>query len=386
MSDYLPTEVILEILRRLPVKSVVRCRSVCRAWNSLINNPSFISTHLQTSLSKPNSPLLLLRLLKDNKENYLLHFDNDDFDAFKQLHSPFEDCLPRSIVVGSCIGLVCLCFFPQDNFLDLFLWNPSVHKYITLPKPSITCLGDNTNLVFGFGFDSRTNDYKLLIVAGTVETLTDAYLFSLSGNCWKRFSAMFTEYAIEGVISSTFVNGAVHWLGYQRGNDGGFRNTVLGFDISTEEYLVMGLPESLIGLCPLDLSIMKYQEASIAVLRRDWEDSEQLDMWVMKEYGKVGSWTKVLHLTDQSGGLPPRVLGFRKNGEVLLQVDGGEMASMDLNCQQIEHLGIEAKASFVDSYVESLVLLDKGVDSSSVNDANLASDSRDSDSSESEFT
>ncbi|XVE80194.1 hypothetical protein DITRI_Ditri14bG0120100 [Diplodiscus trichospermus] len=374
MSDYLPLEVILEILKRLPVKSLVRCRSVCKTWNSLINNPSFISTHLQSALSEPDSHLFFLKLLKDDKEKYFLHFDNDDFDEFKQLHFPFNGCLPSFVVVGSCNGLVCLSCSSQDA-LNLILWNPSVQKYIRLPKPNMTCLSDNAYLILGFGFDSRTNDYKLLIVAGERgETLTEAYLFSLNANSWKSVTAISPNYAFEGEISSAFVNGTIHWLGFQRGNDGGFRNVVLGFDISTEEFLVISLPENLSGLCPLDLSIMKYEESSIAVLKRDWEDGEQLDMWVMKEYGVVGSWKKVLHLTDQSGGLLPTILGFRKNGEVLLHVDGGEMASLDLNCQQLEHLGIEAEAAFVDSYVESLVLLDKGVDSGNVNNVAQASD------------
>ncbi|XVE50345.1 hypothetical protein DITRI_Ditri01bG0155000 [Diplodiscus trichospermus] len=170
----------------------------------------------------------------------------------------------------------------------------------------------------------RTNDYKLLIVV-VEETLGEAYLFSLNENSWKRVTAISPRYAVEDEMSSTFVNGATHWVGYQRGKDSGYRNTIL-------------------------------------VLKSDWEGGEQLDVWVMKEYGVVVSWTK-LCFTEQSGRIP-WVLGFRKDAEVLLEVDSGEMASLDLNCQQKEHLGIEAKrrCSFVDSHVESLVLLDKAVD------------------------
>ncbi|XVE50344.1 hypothetical protein DITRI_Ditri01bG0154900 [Diplodiscus trichospermus] len=191
-----------------------------------------------------------------------------------------------------------------------------------------------------------------------------------------RVTAVSPKYAVHDIKPSTFVNGATHSVGYQRGKDGGYRNAILGFDISTEEFHVIGLPESLIDSFPRDLSIMKYEESSIAVLKCDWEDGEQLDLWVMKEYGVVGSWTKVLHLTEQNGRIP-WVLGFRKNGEILLEVDGGGMASLDLNSQQMEHLRIEAKTgcSFVHSYVESLVFLDKVVDGGS-DDANHAKDSK----------
>ncbi|XVF78159.1 hypothetical protein PTKIN_Ptkin14bG0107000 [Pterospermum kingtungense] len=154
---------------------------------------------------------------------------------------------------------------------------------------------------------------------------------------------------------------------------------ICGFDISTEQFFVISLPESLIGLFTLPLSVFKYEESSIAVLRKEWEDDEikQRELWIMKEYGVVGSWTKVLHLTDQSGfGRRPRVLGFRNNGEVLLQVDHGKMVSLDLNCQQMEHPEIDLQVDIVSvhGYVESLVLLNKGVDAGSVSYTNDAND------------
>ncbi|KAE8684281.1 Detected protein of unknown function [Hibiscus syriacus] len=384
MSDYFPVEVIIEILKRLPVKSLVKCRSVCKTWNSLISDPSFVSTHLQASLSRPpnNNPLLLIRCSKNGKENYFLHYDNDGFDEFKKLQFPVFDCVSYSVVVGSCNGLICLSFLPHD-VLNFVFWNPSIHKYVSLPQPSICCYSPDVHLKSGFGFDSRTNDYKLLIFGVEKgDNLIQPCLFSLNENCWKGVAAISPNYAVEADISSTFVNGAVHWLGYQRRNNSGFSNTILGFDLSAEGFFEISLTESLIGLCPMDLSTMKYGESSIAVLNRDWEDGELLELWVMKEYGVVESWTKVLalHMFDQSGWFP-RVLGFRNNGEALLQVGDGEMASLDLNRQLIEPHGVEVGEGllWVGSYVESLVLLDKAIDVPCVSDANHAIDSSDCD-------
>ncbi|OMP04625.1 hypothetical protein COLO4_09451 [Corchorus olitorius] len=385
MSDYLPVEVIEEILKRLPVNSLLKCRPVCKTWNSLITDPSFIWTHLQTSLSKPHTPLLLRG---DNKDEYFVHSDDDDFDVLKKFRFPSQRMLPPSPwfrLVGSCNGLICLCL--EYGLLDfgeykLYLWNPSIHKYITLPKPDITFLSDTSYYQhIGFGFDSETHDYKVLNLVtmvldgldGIGETV-EAYLFSLNTNSWKNITATYSypEYTIEGHSLSVFVNGILHWLGYKKGNDGWFTNMVLGLDTSTERFLDITLPENLVGLCPTNLCIMKYGESSIAVLKSDSEDYGQLEVWVMKEYGEFDSWTMVLHLTDETGEAIPRVLWFRNNGEVLLEADGGELASMDLECQLMEDLGIESEEGYsvVESYVESLVLLDKGADAGGVNYAN----------------
>ncbi|KAK9016759.1 hypothetical protein V6N11_079253 [Hibiscus sabdariffa] len=68
-------------------------------------------------------------------------------------------------------------------------------------------------------------------------------------------------------------------------------------------------------------------------------------------------------MVDQSGWYP-WVMGFRKNGEVLLQVANGEMASLDLNCQKMDPHGVLVGVGLMSysSYVESLVLLDEGVE------------------------
>ncbi len=82
----------------------------------------------------------------------------------------------------------------------------------------------------------------------------------------------------------------------------------------------------------------------------------------MKDYGVASSWTKVFTVPDQRAGVfIPLPRGFRRNGEVVLIVDDeGKHVSMDLENQKMKDLMIDSSASsFIDSYVESLLLLDK---------------------------
>ncbi|KAL4379551.1 hypothetical protein GQ457_02G032280 [Hibiscus cannabinus] len=227
MSDYMPVEVIVRILKRLPAKSVVRFRSVCKSWDTLISDPSFISTHLQASLSN-NTSFLLFLCVKNGKTRFSLHYDQDGFEESKQLHLP-----PFSSVLGSCNGLICVQLF--SFVVDFLLWNPSIQKV----------------------------------------------------------RAVQPDYAFRRQTSLSFVNGAVHWLGNHKRNGGGYSHAILGFDLSAEEFFEIDLPENLIDLCHADLTIMKYGESSIAVSTCQ-AYAELHDLWVMKEYGLVESWTKVL--------------------------------------------------------------------------------------------
>ncbi|KAL4379414.1 hypothetical protein GQ457_02G031930 [Hibiscus cannabinus] len=293
MSDYMPEEVIVGILKRLPAKSVVRFRSVCKGWDTLISDPWFISTHLQASLSN-NTSFLLFLCVKNGKTRFSLHYDQDGFEESKQLHLP-----PFSSVFGSCNGLICVQLF--SFVVDFLLWNPSIQNYLY------------------WGVDEGNSWIQ-------------PYLFSLKENCWKRVRAVQPDYAFRRQTSLPFVNGAVHWLGNRKRN---VVDTAMPF----------------------------------------WAYAELHDLWVMKEYGVVESWTKVLTLhrvvlnTDF-----PRVMGFRKNGQVLLQehylkivslgLNSQQIgASLHLNCQEIELPGLHFWTDLfsVDNYVESLVLLDKAL-------------------------
>ncbi|KAI8008747.1 F-box/kelch-repeat protein [Camellia lanceoleosa] len=129
MSDYLPEEVLIEILSRLPVKSLLRFTCVSKPWRSLITSPSFINTHLNKSTNNTLTHLLLLRYtcLNPNQEHYSLHFDNKTFNRYAQFISPFKTHFYFR-VVGTCNGLVCLS---DDRFGDkhnIILWNPMIRK------------------------------------------------------------------------------------------------------------------------------------------------------------------------------------------------------------------------------------------------------------------
>ncbi|KAJ0818201.1 putative F-box domain-containing protein [Helianthus annuus] len=49
MSDNVPFEIQEEIIKRLPVKSLIRFRSVSKSWKSLIDSSNFI-THYRLLL------------------------------------------------------------------------------------------------------------------------------------------------------------------------------------------------------------------------------------------------------------------------------------------------------------------------------------------------
>jgi F-box interacting protein len=371
--DSLPVEIVTQILLRLPIKPIIISTSVWKTWKSIIQNPTFIPTHLHHSINNNNHNhnLLLFRLCEDEAditEIYALHNDDDnDFTDHARFDFPLEthNYNPIFRVVGTCNGLVCLCddlCVCTDQF---FLWNPCVRKFLKLPYPNVTFTHGESDASIGFGFDPKTNDYKVVRVVcleidpNILKDRPAVEVFTLSSGEWRMVTAALPPiFIVNRFEAQVFVNGAIHWLAFRR-TGGGVKldHFVLVFDLGDEvfrEILLPKLPnpgECVYNLCAVyGNSIALFQTMFI---------SHRLDIWVMKEYGVASSWTKVLTVQGP-GEVIPRAIGFRRNGKVVLKMDERKLSSQDIETQEKKDLRITSYVyTFVDSYVESLVLPDK---------------------------
>ena len=370
MSDYLPDEVLLEILQRLSVKSVIQLRCVSKSWNSLITSSALINSHLARSLSLPsksNNLIVRYRIDRPYVEHYKsIHDDNASFDQIQQLEIPVK-CLHINhfILIGSINGLFSL--YELDRFI---LWNPSIGKSITLPKPCIKT-HDFGICYPAFGFDPRTNDYKVvrivvqcvLMYKGPKQTLVEIY--SLNEGSWRITSAG-ASYPL-GINFNYWrrpaasLNGVVHFAANVKGS--AFSPLVLSFDLGDEVFRMIPVPDSTFK--EDDDVHTTVIAGSLTLLCHDpamHTFNNHCSIWMMKEYGIVDSWTKLCSVDLNREII--RVLGLRKNGHIFVVAKlpcDWELSSYDLESQQVKKLGICGNPYFfhIDDYTENLVLLDK---------------------------
>ncbi|KAI8551283.1 hypothetical protein RHMOL_Rhmol06G0173400 [Rhododendron molle] len=343
MSDYLPQKVLTEILSRLPVPSLLRFRCVCKSWLSLISTPDFISKHSSLSTTKTTTAFLLLRRYSHRRERFSLHLDaQQTFPKLRDLKYPFPTRLQYYFrILGSCNGLVCLTddSFGNTNTNTIILWNPSIQKSLTLPLPKSTRDLDGSFFMcaLGFGFDSMSNDYKVVRV-------------SYSGG----EDGFWVPPNVE--IYAVCVNGNVHWVGYKRVSPVTRGCFVVVFDLGGEVFGEVELPGSLVHEFPSNMMVSVMDECLSVLVYDKRAYSKQCTVWVMKEYGVAESWSKQYEI-DLDGRLV-LVLGLRKNGEMLL-VMGKELVSYNPESEGIKKLGVSGcKDSFwFGDYTESLVLL-----------------------------
>ncbi|KAI7986276.1 F-box/kelch-repeat protein [Camellia lanceoleosa] len=374
MSDFFPDEIMVEILQRLPAKSLIKFRSVSKSWCSLITNPNFINTHLNHSLtsntyknSYDNLPLMIVRqcvsTAHTRTEHYKLFIDSEDsFDEYKELEFPIKSRrLHFFFAIGSVKGLFCL--HEQDRY---FLWNPSIRKSMAMPKPTVKTSMHSR----GFGFYPRTNDYKLVRIADFYPTklpnqkpTTHIEVYSLNAGSWKTSSTGRNSYPDGITIDysgrfAAYLEGAVHFAAKMKKSDDPL---ILSFDLCDEVFQTMMLPDGVVG--PRTevrasvfgglLSLLCYEDSAAY---------KSCSIWIMKKYGVVDSLYKQFTI-DLSRGIT-QVLGIRNNGHILLETKAPSdwvLSSYDPSSQQTKNLGIYATSNHfvVDTYEENLILLNK---------------------------
>lgn len=330
-------EIIMNILVRLPVKSLVRFKCVSKSWRSLISDTYFIRMHVNhvrnINTNTEFASQIFVRhdydvgttfhrmdIYKKEEEEECDHQDGTTVStpvaiSDKELDFPEEFRCDRgnSIEIrGFCDGLVCLV-----DSGGLLIWNPSIKECRRLPFPHPTtndylddsgprslCVLD----VYGIGYDPSVDDYKVLkapifssIGEETYSHSSSVNVLALNSNSWKTIQDNFSYY-IEYFPFATFTNGRIHWLASCDKNWVAW--IIVYFDVVGEKFGEVALPHNEgrdMGNWSTTRLMLLGEKLCI-----DWFDCSggKFELWIMMEYHVRDSWTKLLTI-PLSEGLGP---------------------------------------------------------------------------------
>ncbi|KAJ9555868.1 hypothetical protein OSB04_010482 [Centaurea solstitialis] len=275
MAHLLLPEILEEVLMRLTVKDLIRCKSVCGSWNHLISDPRFIKAHLKHCYeSDHNSKEIGERRIVMSK--YADFYTYGQFEADDELFDSHEGHL-----LGSANGLVCV----SPSRSEIVVVNPSIREVLRLPDPDIPGSG---SLCWGFGYDASADDYKVVLGFPRGLNAVGLKLFSLRSNSWK----------VMGEINCTFVsrvgvlcNEALHWVVYNALS--GKKNTILSLSISEEKLAIVPQPDNTSYWSRVaDHRSMRLGtiDGCLCVFRYE---SLPKDIWMMKSYNVKESWGRL---------------------------------------------------------------------------------------------
>ncbi|KAK8492211.1 hypothetical protein V6N13_056680 [Hibiscus sabdariffa] len=363
----LPEVLIMEILLRLPVKSLTRFNCICRSWWCCFQTSNFISEHHHINLKNNRLNLLCNRGVgkPGNVIPYVTQLSTEQDDFLSAKHDIHLTCFKDSgyppDVLGPCNGL--LCFYTYGERNKTALWNPSTREFKTLPPSSIQPPPSPGYIdvdSVGFGLDSNTGDYKVIQFVKLVTLdFDDDYpgfesaveLYSLKTDSWKEIP--FTCAFLDGYnLCNSYVNGICYWYARYTGPPPEYKPFIFSFDMAGEKLSTFPFPE--FG-GPLDYYCFQLLEfnGSLGITIYPCQGPEKsFDLWVMN--GEC-TWTKHLFIESIPG--VERPLGFWKNGDLFLETSDHQLVLFDHHTGELKRLGINTFlcSMRVVAYAESLV-------------------------------
>ncbi|ESQ54723.1 hypothetical protein EUTSA_v10026790mg [Eutrema salsugineum] len=267
----LPVELIIEILTKLPPRSLSKLICVSKLWSSIIQGKYFTDLYLTRSSTRPR--LLFHRYCFDTRLSHYSSLENPSF-----VHSI---TLPGYQISPPVRGLICC----RDHDSNAAIGNPSTGQFLTLPKVERSWL----NGIF-LGYDPVDDLYKVLSM---IVVLQDKHgyqgqrcqVLTLGAQeSWRTIECKYPYYALTQGICQ---NGVIY---YGACPDIGDRYVLVSFDLRLEEFSLITLPEGVhVSGYPPESDLVSYN-GKIALANHS--PSPKFDLWVLMDVNKQ-EWTQI---------------------------------------------------------------------------------------------
>ncbi|EXB50288.1 hypothetical protein L484_017826 [Morus notabilis] len=367
------------------LKALPNCLlNLCYASNAFVNRGTLSSAidrfadnhlHFNKKISPSSTSLFLTYDDFPTLQSVLITISNEDEDdsfpcVVEDLNlSHIWGREDTGIVTAShCNGIISLTF-SYDTTTTVF-YNPAIRDFKFLPRRP---LPDGFRArTAGFGYDSEANDYKFVRILDSAKSecrILDsakseciAEVYTLGSDCWKQINVNIEPHFGWNLWKlGVFCKGVYFWW-----MQGEHEDTILSFDMSTDEFHYIPLPDYLQWEDdPLSLNFMVWNE-SLAVLSFPYLDWEYVEFWVIDSdfSGAEGpSWTK--HLTIRHGPFAAveDPIIFWKSDELLFRTADEKLVSYNLGTENIRNLPIHGRIPgdcYGHFYMQSLIPVNGG--------------------------
>ncbi|XP_074275984.1 F-box/kelch-repeat protein At3g23880-like [Silene latifolia] len=304
MAGYLHESLIHEILSWLPVKSLLRFKSVSKSWYAIITSRCFIRKHVRHK-HEPHGDHSIAQYFKMQakklKSDVSWVINTHDSDCDIHVLGNVFPCV--NYICGPCDGIYFMCKCKDGK--QYYLWNPCLNEEKKLPpiirKPNIFDKKYNIGIDIGFGFDPVTEDYKAVVIIkyrNNDRPPSSIMVYSLRKDSWSYAGDLSKSYYLQEAKCYAFVNTSYYWLGKHVYMSHAILShaydVIIVVDLVTEGSREIGLPEMRMkGPMTWDSyseCLMVYH-GSIALVAL-YVKENNFDIWTLSE--TTSSWSKEL--------------------------------------------------------------------------------------------
>ncbi|KAJ4894182.1 putative F-box protein [Raphanus sativus] len=279
---YLPTDLLVEILSRVPEASLARLRYTSKEWKALIKKDArLVKKSLVIILIDCRVYLARLNLLNDNIVEFF--FERRRYTPRLSLRWPIA---------------------MHHHGRRLVVWNPRSGETSRIIKPRNIHKGSDT---YALGKSSCNNEYKILRVNHSGNgfsrpCLAQYEIYDFTSNSWRLIGedreCSFPGHWLHG---GTSVDGNTYWLSLDFSQDSQRpRDFIQCFDFSTERFGLVSLPGDHLSYYPFALSVTR-EEQKLCLLT-SCHNLLHINVWMATKIKGTGdmSWSKLLSVKRTS--------------------------------------------------------------------------------------
>ncbi|XP_074265221.1 F-box/kelch-repeat protein At3g23880-like [Silene latifolia] len=383
---YLPSEIWTQILSKLPAKTLLKLRCVCKSWCSIIDDPDFIHIHHQFSQipnSGNNTTSLLILGGENGWSGWMLTVLHAETLRKTGLIFRTSDDMYVYHMIGSCNGLILVSRTDdspsfQRELNELRLWNPCIRKSLVIPacpfSRSLECF-------YVFGYAPVSKHYKVIAISKKSARKNLGKIswavYILGDQQWTvRNDVLNISFPNNislsrpffGLQANVFVKGVAYWLGSidKDRNEftthvgqftthlGSFTTHLGSFDFDNEEIAFLELPSSWNERGSVKFLFLLRE--SLAIFKISDVDSS---IWVLEQDNEKGTWTQ--RFSGKSSPYGYQLFSYMLSKKVFFcESDGGyficENTSYNITSCEVRELREYKAYCQLELYSESLVL------------------------------
>ncbi|GMN43756.1 hypothetical protein TIFTF001_012960 [Ficus carica] len=331
--DKLPTDLILVIFSKLPLKTLLGLNRVCKSWSRIIDGRDLAKLHLNGGVEQPRILHLVPKpdfaTCKPYKswvqDGSIMEICSSIFAGIKRQPTAY-------VLESSCNGILC---FKKRNFGlhgTAYLLNP--FKQEALELPALNFLREPGLMAsYGLGFDGTTSRYKIVCIvtrlckipdkAQACFNYTTSMVYTLGESSSWRALSNHLRCPVYG--KSVFASGILYWVGLTKHMDGNYLEhndefnkikKIVAFDVAKEEFRLRS--------CPGPFRIFHLVDLKGVLGVVDCSSRSHLEIWTLRDYERE-NWVKEYRIEIRAPNLMHcthngiEVIGLWKEGELLLR-------------------------------------------------------------------
>lgn len=308
----IPLDLEVEILTRLPAKSLMKFQCVSKMWSSIIRSQRFVDSYYPVSAKRSRFIIAFSNgcaVAKDEDKRLFIFSSSHEGREFSSLATNLDLTIPSVVLSSSSICASVHGFIGCTSGRRLNVFNPSTWKAMSLP-----CIGPGTSL----GYDPVDDQFKALTLLSHPHQEPDYLVHEVvilggreySWRCNEVFSPLYYP-----LTKPVCINGFMYFGAWTPTRD---KNPVIVcFDVRYETISFIKAPVAVV--CWEGESILiEYKGKLASIARHPYHQFTSFDLWILEDV-KKHDWSKQTFELPFSLGLGTKMTspGTNKAGEII---------------------------------------------------------------------